>query len=225
VTPVWRRFSLLLGTALIAFTTSCSVLDRREQDLFEKSRTALAAGDRHTALAGASNLLEAHPGYLPARLLRGEALFALGRHEEALKDLERTAHAGDELDDDDLFAVHYYSGRALLELGRGLVPDAQLRRLDVDPESLRKARDRFVAANRELVNALKVKPDDYDAVLWRGYSFLRLENHRKATDVLKRCAELDPARWEHRFLGALALEGLYRTNTQSLTAYLEIAAS
>jgi hypothetical protein len=219
-----KPFVRAVACFCILWAASCGGLNEREADLFRQAEEAFAQGVWSTALEEASLVTAAKPEFLPARLLKGKALFELGKLAEALAELE-ALRAIEGAASPTQFPAILYSGRCLIELGRSQLPDVAFHAGGAPVEASRSARDFFVRANAALLDALALEPESYDAALWRGYCVLRLENHRKAADLLAACGALDARRWEHRFFRALALEGLYRTNAESLNTYLDLAAS
>jgi tetratricopeptide (TPR) repeat protein len=213
--------AVVLSTFLLA---GCGGLGRQEQETFERGQSALQSQDWTRASELAAAVIEAEPGYGPAYLLRGRALFELGRWPEALEDFERADAKGGLGKEEDFLTV-LYRGRSWIELGRAKFPDAEIRSEKVPADDRKEARDLFVKANVTLLDAVETRPDSYDANLWRGYALLRVENYRKALDTLKVCEAIEPARWEHRFFTALAWEGTYKVNSQSIEMYLEIVGA
>ena len=216
---------LLIPVALLA-VAGCSALGTKEADYFARAQDAFANNNWQLTLDNASAVLESRPDYVPARVLKGKALFQLHRFDDSLDTMEALV---EELDPDDspeeAFAAHFFAGRCQVEKGRAILPDAQLSDLSLSSEKRRESRDMFISGNMHFRHGLEIAEDDYDALLWRGYCVFRLENFRKAVDVFKQCERRAPTRWEHKFFVGLALEGLYKTNTQSLTSYMEIVAT
>ncbi|MBI4604890.1 MAG: tetratricopeptide repeat protein [Planctomycetes bacterium] len=219
--PSRSSIAPILGLLLASLHSGCGGLGEREADLFEKGRAAAAAKDWQGAIDRLNGVLEAEPDFAPALFLRGQALFALGRHGESLADLSK-AEASGLLEGDERFTVVLLRGRCLLEQGRRIMPETELRSGGGGLEERRRARDLFLKANLAFLDAAALRPGDYEADLWRGCALLRLENFRKALDVLSTCESSQPGRWEHRFFAALALEGLYKVNTESIESLLSI---
>jgi tetratricopeptide (TPR) repeat protein len=218
------RWKLVLGATLALFAGGCGGLSDREADLFEKGRTAVASRDWASAGQYLDQVIEVEPKYIPAYFLRGQVHFELGKYEESIKDLT-FAEASGRLEDAEKLTAVLYRGRSFLEMGRALSPDSEMRSDAGKPDDRRKARDFFLKGNLTLIEAQSLQPTSYDSNLWRGYALCRLENYRKALDILALCEKAEPARWEHRFFAALAAEGIYKINSQSLDAYFAILAS
>jgi tetratricopeptide (TPR) repeat protein len=216
-----NQAAIVLSALLLA---GCGGLGKRELEIYETARGALDRGDWGRAAELARTVIEAEPGYGPAYLLRGRALFELGKYPEALEDLDRAESRGGLADEEEFLAV-LYRGRSWVELGRARFPDAEIRSEKVPADDRKEARDLFVKANVTLLQAFEMRPDSYEANLWRGYALLRVDNYRKALDTLKACEAIEPARWEHRFFTALAWEGTYKVNSQSIETYLELVGS
>src|SRR5688572_5871926 len=216
-----RTRAALVVAALLA--AGCGGLDEREAESHARSLAALERGDWSIAADLARTVIEGEPDYGPAHLVLGRALFELGKEGEALDAIGRAEEKGG-LDPEQRFTAILYRGRCHLELGRKKAPDSEPESEAGQGPERKEARDLFVKANNVLTEASSLRPHDYDANLWRGYAVLRLENYRKAIEILKECAAGKPERWEHRFFMALAWEGLYKVNTQSIDTYLAITA-
>ncbi len=95
VAKAWRgRAKLMLGDADGAAADLAAALESRTEKaaawiLQWKAEAELAAGRTADAEASASLALEVHPRYMEARLTRGLAREKLGRHAEALDDVEK----------------------------------------------------------------------------------------------------------------------------------------
>jgi len=216
-----RILAVLIAAALS--TAGCGGLDEREEESHAQSLAALERGDWSIAGDLARTVLEGEPDYGPAHLVLGRALFELGKEGDALEAIGRAEEKGG-LDPEQRFTAILYRGRCHLELGRKKDPDPEPESEAAPRPELKEARDLFIKANSVLTEASSLHPGNYDANLWRGYAVLRLENYRKAIEILKECASSKPEKWEHRFFMALAWEGLYKVNTQSMEAYLAITA-
>ena len=216
---ILRLFSLC---ALLAILAGCGGLDKRQVDLLNTGNEALSAEDWEVALDCATRLLEEEPEELAAHLLRGKALFGLERYAAALETFGFLL----EQDPDDpemAYDIHMATGRCHVEMGRQVLSDRELPSAGFSTESRRHSRDFFLHANLHFSEALDLTPGAYDALLWRGYCTFRLENFPKAVEILEACNAVRPGRWEHRYFSALALEGMYKINTQSIETYLSIA--
>ncbi len=211
----------ILGSFTLLLAAGCGGLGEREADLFEKGRRAMEARDWEGAAGLLSAVIEAEPGFAPAYLLRGRANFETGKYTNCLDDLGTAVASGD-ITEEERFTAILYRGRSLLEQGRAIVPDTELRSLTGKSEERRNARDFFLKANLLLLDASALKPQSYEANLWRGYALFRLENYRKALEVLPLCEKASPGRWEYRFFTALVWEGVYKINSQSLESYFSI---
>jgi tetratricopeptide (TPR) repeat protein len=66
------------------------LLTAEERRSFEGAIACQLASDFEGALRGYERILEAHPGFVPGRLYRAEALWLLGRRDEARQELART---------------------------------------------------------------------------------------------------------------------------------------
>lgn len=218
--------TLLLGLLVCAAAgcgivlPGCGGLPPRQQELFDHSKEAAAAGHWEEVRKLTDELLAAEPDCVPARLLRGRASFELRECEEALVHLD--AAAGMDLGPDERFSVLWYQGRCWIEIGCSELPLSEVRSSTQSAESRRAAQDAFVRANALLSDAVDLRPESYDACVWRAYAVLRLDNFRKALELLEECEEIAPQRWEHRFFSGLAIEGLYGLQDRSLARYFHI---
>ncbi|HVR72943.1 MAG TPA: tetratricopeptide repeat protein [Planctomycetota bacterium] len=205
---------ILMGSCLLA---GCGGLDERETEIFEEGRRSIEGKEWSAAQAAMTALLESEPDHVPALLLRGRVRFELRKYSDSTEDFARAEALGDLTVEERARSI-LYRGRCLIEQARLELPKSGTRPED----AARRARDLFLKANVTLLAALELRPEEYDIQLWRGYALLRLENYRKALDVLQACEKADAGRWEHRFFNALAWEGLYRINSQSLESYFAI---
>ncbi len=208
----------------LLFTVGCAGLGDREAGLFEQGQAAAAAQEWNTAHKHLSAVIAAAPDFTPALFLRGRSNFELGNYNDALKDYDK-AQASGHLTPEEAYTATLFRGRSHLELGRLIVPDVEFRSSEGKPEARRNARDYFLKANLAFNEAAATQPGDYDVNLWKGLATLRLENYRKALDVLTLCEKASSSRWEHRFYTALAWEGLYKVNAQSLDIYFSLLES
>jgi tetratricopeptide (TPR) repeat protein len=218
------RIRPALLSLFVVYAAGCGGLGQREAELYEKGRVALKAKDWAQAADLLTFVIEAKPRYAPAYIFRGRARFELGKYAEASKDFEAGERIGG-LTDDEHFTAVLFRARCIVEEGRITFPEGELRKETASPEERRKARDFFLKANTLVLDALSLRPNNYDANLWRGYCLFRLENFRKAIDTFKVCEGFDPTRWEHRFFSALSWEGIYKVNSQSLESYFAILGS
>jgi len=216
---------MILKTPILAVTVllaaGCSGLGQKEQDLLERGEAALESGDLEEAELLFGNVVQAAPRYGRAWFLRGRARFESGRFPLALEDFDAAELRGN-LKDDERMQCVLYRGRCWIEAGKEVFPDASFRSTSTASDERKKARDCFLKANRILSEVVPLPPYSYEFSLWRGHAMLRLENYRKALEFFESCAKLSPARWEHRFLAALAQEGIYNFNSQSLETYFAI---
>ena len=211
--------AILPLTLLVA--AGCGGLAEREAGLFEEGKAASAAQSWKVAEENLSAVITVAPDFTPAIFLRGRAYFELGHYNESLKDYEKAQASGD-LTPAESFTAIFFRGRSFLELGRIICPDVEFRSTQGKPEDRKRARDYFLKANLAFNEATNALPDDYDTNLWKGLATLRLENFRKALDIFALCEKSAPDRWEHKFYTALAWEGLYKINAQSLENYFAI---
>jgi tetratricopeptide (TPR) repeat protein len=73
--------------SLLAVVILAQLLDSEERRSFENTIALHLASDLEGALRGYERILEIHPDFLPAKLYRAEALWLLGRRDEARDDL------------------------------------------------------------------------------------------------------------------------------------------
>jgi tetratricopeptide (TPR) repeat protein len=221
-----RTISRLLISAALLVASGCISLNTKEADHFERAQEAFANDHWQIALDNASAVLTSRPHYVPARVLKGKSQFQLRRFDDSLETMLRLI---DDVDPDDdpeaAFAAYFFAGRCQVEKGRAILPDSKLSDLAFSSDKRRASRDSFIAGNMHFRRSLEIAESDYDALLWRGYCVFRLENFRKAVEVFNLCETRAPERWEHKFFLGLALEGTYKTNAQSLAAYMEIVAT
>jgi tetratricopeptide (TPR) repeat protein len=212
------------GVLILFLTTGCGGLTEREVDLFEQGSTATEAGHWRKAVDFFSEVIEANPEHGPSYVLRGKASFELGEYHRASKDFVQAEATGG-LSDEELYTSILYRGRCIVEQARAVIPDTEFASPTPSPRDRRDSRDLLLKANLAILDAMSLRPQAYDAHVWRGYVLLRLENYRKALDTFTVCQRLDGNRWEHLFFSALAWEGLYKVNSQSLENYFSIIRS
>ncbi len=120
-----RYFVRLTSIAAMAVLTACHSLTPGDQQIFDQGMDAINAGDWIDADRLLDEVIEKNQSYSPAYLSRGRARFELGRHSEALDDLERALEANDLLESETIEAM-LFKGRSFVEIGRrqfDLVPD------------------------------------------------------------------------------------------------------
>lgn len=218
-----KRNVFLLATcaALVPFI-GCQSLSDQDQQTFDSALAALEAKNWATAEASLSQFLEANVKFVPAYLARAEARFELRRYPESVEDLDLCLSSGD-LSEDESFRALIFKGRCVVEATRQTKSERAGGEDSATISSRRAARTAFIRANAIFAKASEFFPHRYDGLLWRAYCYYRVENYRKAIDLLRLCERAKPKRWEHRFFKALALEGIYTINSESLTTYFEIA--
>jgi len=209
------------GVLVLFLATGCGGLAEREADLFQKGSTASGAGRWQKAVDFFSEVIEANPDHAPSYVLRGTASFELGEYDSASKDFTQGESAGG-LSDGELYTSILYRGRCIVEQARAVIPDTEFGSSTPSPRDRRNSRDLLLKANMAILDAMALLPEKYDAHLWRGYVLFRLENYRKALETFTVCQRINPNRWEHRFFSALAWEGRYKINSQSLENYFAI---
>ena len=216
-----RHLIRLIAIAGMATLSACGGLSPRDQEIYGQGMSAIEARNWTDAASLLGEVIKKNPSYSPAFLARGRARFELGHHREALEDVDRAIEAED-LPEGETFEALLLKGRCFVEIGRrqfALAPDDR----STDAVKQRKeARTNFVHANAVLDDALELEPERYEGLLWRAYCYLRLQNHRRALELLRQCEKIDPGHWEHRYFRALTIEDLYELNAESLNLYLEI---
>ncbi len=218
------RSSLFVPWILLAalVVPGCGGLSQRSQELYEQAQLALDNKDWQRAHQLLSEVLEQNPEFPPAYIARGQAEFGMKSFDKAVEDFDVALKRGG-LSPDERFVALTFKGRCVIEKGRDLRRDLNGMEKGARSKLLKEVRTTFVRANALLVKAVELKPDGYDAVLWRAYCFVQVENHKRALELLRTCEKVAPNRWEHRFVKALATEGLYKINPESLSTYLELA--
>ncbi|HLE72459.1 MAG TPA: tetratricopeptide repeat protein [Vicinamibacteria bacterium] len=73
----------------LAILLLSTILTAEERRSFEAAITLHLASDLEGAMRGYGEILEVHPDFVPARLYRAEALWLLGKREEAREELSR----------------------------------------------------------------------------------------------------------------------------------------
>lgn len=217
------RHSLLPLAASIAMTlTACGGLSQRDRDLLHSGQTAAEEHRWSRAMAVFTDLLESRPDFTLARYYRGEAAHRLGRHQEAIVDLEFAAEDRNILPSQRARAF-YLAALSQVSLGRAALSDEAFRSGEGTLQERREARTRFLAASVSLQSAERLPSEAEDVTAWRAYTLYRLENYRKALDLGQQDRDPRSAHWRMRLVRALALEGLHGPNEKSLELVLELA--
>lgn len=210
--------------AVLVLLTACSALSTRDQRTYQQGLAAVKAGNWTDAVRLFGEVLERNADYGPASLGRGRSRFELGLYEEAKKDLQRALET-DDLEENASLEALLLEGRCFIEIGKAQFDRVEDNGTSEAFEKRRAARTSFVHANSVLSDLLELQPAHYEGLLWRAYSYLRLQNHRRALELLRACDKIAPDHWQHRFFKALTIEDLYQLNAESLNLYLEMTSS
>ena len=217
-----RTLASIAVSANLLLLAGCAALAPTEQEALDRGNAALETKEWARAEQAFSEVINLRTDFTPSYVLRARARFEQQQYDLALDDLTTALESG-ELDEDFKYEALVFTGRCLIAKGgleRKSIGDGHSGR---EIEARRKVRTTFVRANRFFAEANTLQPTRYEGILWRAYCYFRLENYRKSLQLLRHCEKISPARWEHRFFKALAIEGIYSVNAESLNTYLEIA--
>jgi TolB-like protein/DNA-binding winged helix-turn-helix (wHTH) protein/Tfp pilus assembly protein PilF len=186
-----------------------------------EARTALAATkvyydwDWAAAETEFRRALELSPSYAPAHQYYAEYLAMMGRHEEAIGEIER-AQKCDPLSpilpamEGWVFFVARDYDRAIAPLRKAMDMDANFPRAHWFLGGVYVQKRMWQEAITELQKATTLDPEDPDYAAWLGHAYAAVGKTREATAVLERLKSTSSRRYVSPFEMAALCTGLHR---------------